>query len=140
MYDPAGVKTSPEFPVPAQMNAWVLGAPDQLFVRNKPTLIPGRAEVLVRASGTRLTALCSWLKFDPSRCRRANQAALRTLNIPRMAKSRSTCFRFNCQRLCKDAHYFVCLALCRRLYLDCVGAGASMGDGPWTRRRRRERG
>ena len=30
MYQPAGVTTSPEFPVPAQMKAWVLGDPDEL--------------------------------------------------------------------------------------------------------------
>src|ERR1700689_5514488 len=48
MYAPADVKTSANFPVPAQMKAWVLGDPDQLFLRDKPTPIPKRAEVLVR--------------------------------------------------------------------------------------------
>ena len=48
MYDPAGVTTSPELPVPEQMQAWVLGDPDQLSLRDKPTPVPGRAEVLVR--------------------------------------------------------------------------------------------
>src|SRR4030088_3431343 len=56
MYDPAGVKTSPEFPVPAQMKAWVLGDPDQLFLRDKPTPIPGRAEVLVRVDAVAICA------------------------------------------------------------------------------------
>src|ERR1700738_5598417 len=56
MYDPAGVKTSPEFPVPAQMKAWVLGDPDQLFLRDKPTPIPGRAEVLVRIDAVAICA------------------------------------------------------------------------------------
>ena len=37
MYNPAGVKTSPEFPVPEQMKAWVLGSPDELILREKPT-------------------------------------------------------------------------------------------------------
>jgi L-iditol 2-dehydrogenase len=48
MYDPAGVKTSLQFPIPVQMKAWVLGDPDQLLLRDKPTPVPGRAEVLVR--------------------------------------------------------------------------------------------
>ena len=48
MYQPAGVKTHPEFPVPVQMKAWVLGDPDELLLRDKPTPAPGRAEVLVR--------------------------------------------------------------------------------------------
>ena len=43
MYDPTGVKTSPEFPVPDRMKAWVLGSPDELFLRDKPMPIPGRA-------------------------------------------------------------------------------------------------
>ena len=49
MYDPAGVKTSPNVPVPTQMKAWVLGDPDQLHLREKPTPVPKRAEVLVRS-------------------------------------------------------------------------------------------
>jgi L-iditol 2-dehydrogenase len=56
MYDPAGVTTSPEFPGPAQMKAWVLGDPDQLFLRDKPTLVPGRAEVLVRIDAVAICA------------------------------------------------------------------------------------
>jgi len=48
MYDPSGVKTSPDFLIPAQMKAWVLGGPDELLLRDKPTPVPGRAEVLVR--------------------------------------------------------------------------------------------
>ena len=48
MYDSAGVTRSPEFSIPAQMKAWVLGNPDELFLRDKPTPVPGRAEVLVR--------------------------------------------------------------------------------------------
>src|SRR4030088_3492260 len=47
MYEPAGVKTSLQFPLPEQMKAWVLGDPDQLLFRDKPTPVPGRAEVLV---------------------------------------------------------------------------------------------
>ena len=56
MYGPAGVKTSPEFPVPKQMKAWVLGGPDELFLREKPTPIPGRAEVLVRIDAVAICA------------------------------------------------------------------------------------
>src|SRR5258707_2251965 len=56
MYDQSGVKTSPEFPVPAQMKAWVLGGPDELFLRDKPTPVPGRAEVLVRIDAVAICA------------------------------------------------------------------------------------
>jgi L-iditol 2-dehydrogenase len=56
MYSPAGVKTSPEFPIPAQMKAWVLGGPDELFLRDKPTPVPGRAEVLVRIDAVAICA------------------------------------------------------------------------------------
>ena len=33
MYNPAGVKTSPDLPIPGQMKAWVLGDPDHLSLR-----------------------------------------------------------------------------------------------------------
>jgi 2-desacetyl-2-hydroxyethyl bacteriochlorophyllide A dehydrogenase len=56
MYNPAGVKTSPELPVPGQMKAWVLGGPDELFLRDKPTPIPGRAEALVRIDAVAICA------------------------------------------------------------------------------------
>jgi L-iditol 2-dehydrogenase len=56
MYDPAGVKTSPNFPVPTQMKAWVLGDPDQLHLREKPTPVPKRAEVLVRIDAVAICA------------------------------------------------------------------------------------
>ena len=56
MYEPAGVTTSPEFSVPVQMRAWVLGDPDQLFLRDKPTPVPGRAEVLVRIDAVAICA------------------------------------------------------------------------------------
>src|SRR3981189_752265 len=56
MYDPTGVKTSPKLPVPDQMKAWVLGDPDQLFLRDKPTPVPGRAEVLVRIDAVAICA------------------------------------------------------------------------------------
>jgi len=56
MYRPAGVKTSPELPVPDQMKAWVLGGPDELFLREKPTPVPARAEVLVRIDAVAICA------------------------------------------------------------------------------------
>jgi threonine dehydrogenase-like Zn-dependent dehydrogenase len=56
MYDHAGLKTSPEYPVPGQMKAWVLGDPDQLHLRDKPTPAPKRAEVLVRIDAVAICA------------------------------------------------------------------------------------
>jgi len=56
MYRPSGVKTSPDLPVPDQMQAWVLGEPDQLFLRDKPTPVPARAEVLVRIDAVAICA------------------------------------------------------------------------------------
>ena len=56
MYDPAGIKTSPNFPVPARMQAWILGNPDELHFRDKPTPVPGRAEVLVRIDAVAICA------------------------------------------------------------------------------------
>jgi threonine dehydrogenase-like Zn-dependent dehydrogenase len=56
MYRPSGVTTSPELPVPDQMKAWVLGDPDQLLLREKPTPVPARAEVLVRIDAVAICA------------------------------------------------------------------------------------
>src|SRR3979409_1010015 len=56
MYDPAGVTTSGQFPIPEQMKAWVLGGPDELFLHDKPTPVPGRAEVLVRIDAVAICA------------------------------------------------------------------------------------
>jgi L-iditol 2-dehydrogenase len=56
MYDPSGVKTSLQIPVPERMKAWVLGDPDQLLLRDKPTPVPGRAEVLVRIDAVAICA------------------------------------------------------------------------------------
>src|ERR1700755_538806 len=55
MYNHAGVKTSPKFPLPDKMKAWVLGDPDELALRSKPTPSPGRAEILVRVDAV---AIC----------------------------------------------------------------------------------
>ncbi len=56
MYRPAGVTTSADFPIPEQMKAWVLGGPDELFLRDKPTPAPARAEVLVRIDAVAICA------------------------------------------------------------------------------------
>ena len=56
MYNPPGVTTSPYLPIPDQMRAWVLGDPDQLSLREKPTPVPARAEVLVRIDAVAICA------------------------------------------------------------------------------------
>lgn len=56
MYQPANVQTSPELRIPPQMKAWVLGNPGELLLRDKPTPIPGRAEVLVRIDAVAICA------------------------------------------------------------------------------------
>lgn len=56
MYQPAGVKISPDLPIPDQMKAWVLGDPDHLSLREKPVPIPARAEVLVRIDAVAICA------------------------------------------------------------------------------------
>ena len=56
MYAPAGVKTSPDMPVPDTMKAWVLGDPDELKLTDKPVPVPKRAEVLVRIDAVAICA------------------------------------------------------------------------------------
>ena len=56
MYQPPGVRTSTNHPVPEQMKAWVLGNPDELFLRDKPVPVPARAEVLVRIDAVAICA------------------------------------------------------------------------------------
>src|SRR3954467_11097014 len=56
MYKSAGVGTSPDFRVPDEMKAWVLGGPDELFLCNKPVPVPARAEVLVRIDAVAICA------------------------------------------------------------------------------------
>jgi L-iditol 2-dehydrogenase len=53
---PDGVRTSTDYPIPPQMKAWVLGDPDELFLRDKPVPMPGRAEVLVRIDAVAICA------------------------------------------------------------------------------------
>src|ERR1700758_18517 len=56
MYKPDNVKTSPDFPIPDTMKAWVLGDPDQLMLTTKPVPVPKRAEVLVRIDAVAICA------------------------------------------------------------------------------------
>src|ERR1700693_5696832 len=56
MYKHDNVKTSPDFPVPETMRAWVLGDPDQLALTTKPVPVPKRAEVLVRIDAVAICA------------------------------------------------------------------------------------
>ena len=56
MYQPTGVTTSPDLHIPDQMQAWVLGDPDKLILREKPTPVPLRAEVLVRIDAVAICA------------------------------------------------------------------------------------
>src|SRR5271168_2497673 len=56
MYEPDHVKTSPDFPIPDTMRAWVLGDPDQLTLTTKPVPVPKRAEVLLRIDAVAICA------------------------------------------------------------------------------------
>ena len=56
MYKHDHVKTSPDFPVPETMRAWVLGDPDQLTLATKPVPVPKKAEVLVRIDAVAICA------------------------------------------------------------------------------------
>src|SRR6202049_3288172 len=56
MYKPDQVKTSPDFPIPETMRAWVLGDPGQLALRTKPVPVPKKAEVLVRIDAVAICA------------------------------------------------------------------------------------
>jgi L-iditol 2-dehydrogenase len=53
---PPGVKTSPDFPIPETMKAWVLGDPGQLSLKDKTVPVPKRAEVLVRIDAVAICA------------------------------------------------------------------------------------
>ena len=56
MYAAPGVRTSPNYPVPETMKAWVLGDPNQLSYVDKPVPVPKRAEVLVRIDAVAICA------------------------------------------------------------------------------------
>src|SRR5579875_2606945 len=51
-----GVKTSPDFPIPDTMKAWVLGDPGELKLVRKPVPVPKKAEVLVRIDAVAICA------------------------------------------------------------------------------------
>lgn len=56
MYNPPGVKTSADMPIPDTMRAWILGNPDELTLGEKPVPVPGKAEVLVRIDAVAICA------------------------------------------------------------------------------------
>ena len=56
MYNPPGVKTDPDLPVPDTMRAWILGGPDELTLGSKPVPVPDKAEVLVRIDAVAICA------------------------------------------------------------------------------------
>ena len=41
-------KTSVKHPIPETMKAWVLGDPDELSLIDKPIVMPGKSEVLIK--------------------------------------------------------------------------------------------
>ena len=49
-------KISVKHPIPETMKAWVLGNPDQLMLIDKPIVMPGKAEVLVRIDAVAICA------------------------------------------------------------------------------------
>lgn len=51
-----GVKFSKDYLVPEEMNAWVLGDPDELKLITKKVPLPGRAEALVRIDAVAICA------------------------------------------------------------------------------------
>ncbi len=53
---PDNVKTSPDYPIPETMKAWVLGDPGELTLEDKPVPVPNRAEVLVRIDAVAICA------------------------------------------------------------------------------------
>ena len=53
---PESVKTSPDYPIPENMKAWVLGDPGELTLSEKPVPTPKRAEVLVRIDAVAICA------------------------------------------------------------------------------------
>ena len=56
MTDGPMVKTSPDYPLPETMKAWVLGNPGEMILTEKPVPSPGRAEVLVRIDAIAICA------------------------------------------------------------------------------------
>jgi len=53
---PSNVRTSPDYPIPEKMKAWVLGDPGQLSFSEKPIPVPTKAQVLVRIDAVAICA------------------------------------------------------------------------------------
>ena len=49
-------KTSVKHPIPETMKAWVLGDPDELSLIDKPIVMPGKAEVLIKIDAVAICA------------------------------------------------------------------------------------
>ena len=49
-------KTSVKHPIPETMKAWVLGDPDELTLIDKPIVMPGKAEVLIKIDAVAICA------------------------------------------------------------------------------------
>ena len=56
MYAPTDVKTSPAFPIPETMKAWVLGNAGELLLKQKPVPAPKKSEVLLRIDAAAICA------------------------------------------------------------------------------------
>jgi threonine dehydrogenase-like Zn-dependent dehydrogenase len=56
MYNPEGVRTSPDYPVPDKMKAWVLTQPGEIKLMDKSVPVPRRGEVLTRIDAVAICA------------------------------------------------------------------------------------
>jgi threonine dehydrogenase-like Zn-dependent dehydrogenase len=56
MYNPKGVRTSPDYPVPDKMKAWVLTQPGEIKLMDKSVPVPRRGEVLTRIDAVAICA------------------------------------------------------------------------------------
>src|SRR5919204_5866265 len=56
MYKPDNVKTSPDYPIPEKMKAWVLMNPGELRLADKAVPVPRRGEVLLRIDAVAICA------------------------------------------------------------------------------------
>jgi threonine dehydrogenase-like Zn-dependent dehydrogenase len=56
MYNPEGVRTSPDYPVPDKMKAWVLTQPGEIKLLDKSVPVPRRGEVLTRIDAVAICA------------------------------------------------------------------------------------
>ena len=49
-------KTSVKYPIPETMKAWVLRDPEELSLIDKPIVMPGKAEVLIKIDAVAICA------------------------------------------------------------------------------------